>query len=68
MAPLVAGEGYRNNHHAFPGSAKFSYRSSELDLGFGACVLLEKVGLLAIDHEALIPAEAAAPVTSLSSS
>ncbi|MFT7622113.1 MAG: fatty-acid desaturase [Myxococcota bacterium] len=54
-AILVAGEGYQNNHHAFPDSAKFSYRSWEVDWGFGASILLEGVGLLTINYQTLIP-------------
>lgn len=56
VAWLVAGEGYQNNHHAFPDSAKFSYQRGEVDLGYAACCALEAAGLLTIDREALIPA------------
>ena len=53
---LVAfGEGYQNNHHAYPRSAKFSFRPWEFDAGFVACVLMEAVGLLRIDYPQLIP-------------
>jgi len=54
VAVLVAGEGYQNNHHAWPESAKFSYRPWEADWGFGACLLLEGLGLVTIDYESLI--------------
>lgn len=57
-ALLVAGEGYQNNHHAYPDSAKFSYLSREVDYGYGACLLLERMGLLTINQEGLIPAPA----------
>lgn len=52
---LILGEGYQNNHHAFPASAKFSYRASEVDLGFGVARLLEKLGVLEIRRDLLIP-------------
>ena len=52
---LILGEGFQNNHHRYPASARFSYRRHEVDLGYGACVLLEKLGLLEIRREHLIP-------------
>lgn len=55
VAVFIAGEGYQNNHHAWPNSAKFSYRPWEIDWGFGACLMLEGVGLLTIDYTRLIP-------------
>lgn len=56
VAYLIAGEGLQNNHHRFPKSAKFSYRSWEPDVGFSVCLALETMGLCTIDHEHLIPA------------
>lgn len=53
---LILGEGFQNNHHQYPGSATFSYRRHEIDLGFAACVALEKLGLATIDRAHLIPA------------
>ncbi len=52
---LILGEGYQNNHHSYPASAKFSYKSSEIDLGFGVARLLEKLGVLEIRRDLLIP-------------
>ncbi|MCY1019109.1 fatty acid desaturase [Pyxidicoccus sp. MSG2] len=52
---LILGEGFQNNHHRYPGSASFSYRRHEVDLGYGACVLLEKLGLATIQRDYLIP-------------
>jgi stearoyl-CoA desaturase (delta-9 desaturase) len=52
---LIFGEGFQNNHHRYPGSASFSYRRHEIDMGYGACVLLEKLGLATIQREYLIP-------------
>jgi fatty-acid desaturase len=53
---LVMGEGYQNNHHRFPGSAKFSFRSPEIDPGYAMSLLLEKLGALEVERESLIPA------------
>ena len=39
------GEGWHNNHHAFPRSAKFGLRWYEIDLGFVAIRLLEALHL-----------------------
>ena len=52
---LIFGEGFQNNHHRYPGSASFSYHRHEIDLGYGACVLLEKLGLATIQRDYLIP-------------
>jgi stearoyl-CoA desaturase (delta-9 desaturase) len=60
VAWLIFGEGFQNNHHQYPGSAKFSYRRHEIDLGYVACVALEKVGLAEIKREHLIPSPAQA--------
>lgn len=55
---LVFGEGFQNNHHRYPSSASFSYRRHEIDLGYLACVILEKLGLATIDRAHLIPGAA----------
>lgn len=47
---FVAGEGYQNNHHKFPESAKFSVRSGEYDMGYILCKLMEKLGILQIHY------------------
>jgi stearoyl-CoA desaturase (delta-9 desaturase) len=52
---LIFGEGFQNNHHAYPGSASFSHRRHEVDMGYGACVVLEKLGLATINRAYLIP-------------
>jgi fatty-acid desaturase len=39
------GEGWHNNHHAFPKSARFGLRWYELDLGFAAIRLLQALHL-----------------------
>jgi fatty-acid desaturase len=56
---LICGEGFQNNHHKYPGSASFSYRRREIDLGYATCVGLEKLGLLHIRRASLIPRPAA---------
>lgn len=51
---LVIGEGYQNNHHMYPRSAKFSYRWFEFDYGYIVCLFLEKARLLKVDRANLI--------------
>ncbi len=51
---LIMGEGYQNNHHSHPRSAKFSYRRHEIDPGYFVCRVLEKLGWLEIDRASLI--------------
>ncbi len=48
VAFLVFGEGYQNNHHHAPRSANFAFAAGELDLGYGLCLISEKLGLLEI--------------------
>ncbi len=45
LGVLSFGEGFHNNHHAFPKSARMGMRPSELDLGWAVIWLLERVGL-----------------------
>jgi len=52
---LILGEGFQNNHHRYPASATFSYRRHEIDLGYWACVLMERLGWIEIHRNALIP-------------
>lgn len=52
---LIFGEGFQNNHHRYPASATFSFRRREVDLGYGICVVMERLGLLEIDRRHLIP-------------
>jgi len=42
---LALGEGWHNNHHAFPRSARFGLRWYELDVGFLAIRLLKALRL-----------------------
>ncbi|RYZ64872.1 MAG: hypothetical protein EOP09_15240 [Proteobacteria bacterium] len=46
VAWLVMGEGYQNNHHAKPLSPRFSHQWYEIDLGYGMCIVAEKMRLL----------------------
>ena len=39
------GEGWHNNHHAFPSSAAFGLKRREIDFGYWLIRLLEKLGL-----------------------
>jgi stearoyl-CoA desaturase (delta-9 desaturase) len=48
VAWLVMGEGFQNNHHFNPCSAKFSIGPREIDLGYGICRLAQKFRLLDI--------------------
>jgi len=56
VAWLVFGEGLQNNHHAFPASARFSYRRGEPDFGYRLCRMLERAGALRIRRDTLIGA------------
>ena len=46
LAYISFGEGWHNNHHAFPGSAKFSSQNHEHDLGWLHIRLLAAFGLV----------------------
>jgi stearoyl-CoA desaturase (delta-9 desaturase) len=43
---LAYGEGWHNNHHAFPGRARHGHRWWEIDLTYATICLLEKCGLV----------------------
>jgi stearoyl-CoA desaturase (Delta-9 desaturase) len=51
VALLCFGEGYQNNHHARPSSAKFSVRWFEFDAGYVLCRVASGLGLLKIVKE-----------------
>jgi len=42
---LAYGEGWHNNHHAFPTSARHGLKFWEIDLAYGFIRLLRAVGL-----------------------
>jgi stearoyl-CoA desaturase (delta-9 desaturase) len=50
LALVTAGEGLHNNHHAAPTSARFSFRSSEIDPGWWAVRALTAVRLAKVRH------------------
>jgi fatty-acid desaturase len=43
---FTMGESHHNNHHAFPGSARLSQESGELDPGWWVLLALERLGLV----------------------
>ncbi len=45
LGALIGGEELHNNHHAFAGSARFSSKWYEFDLGWTYICLLQKLGL-----------------------
>ena len=45
-ALITMGESYHNNHHAFPGSAKFALKKGEVDVGWWVLKALEKFGFV----------------------
>jgi stearoyl-CoA desaturase (delta-9 desaturase) len=51
---LIMGEGYQNNHHAHPASARFSFKRGEVDIGWFFVRTLDKLGLVTINRELLI--------------
>ena len=46
MGYLGFGEGWHNNHHKFPGSARFGLKTYELDLGYLFIKMCEKLHLV----------------------
>jgi stearoyl-CoA desaturase (delta-9 desaturase) len=46
LGVLSFGEGFHNNHHAFPRSAKMGMRPLEFDLGWEAIRMMEKLGVV----------------------
>ena len=55
VAWLVFGEGFQNNHHHAPASARFSYRAHEVDAGYALCLALDAMGVLRIERAQLLP-------------
>jgi stearoyl-CoA desaturase (delta-9 desaturase) len=41
----IFGEGWHNNHHKYPGSARFGLSKGEIDISFIVISLLGKIGL-----------------------
>ena len=51
VACLTAGEGWHNNHHAFPGSARSGFRFYEFDPSWLTLRLMKLFGLVSWMHE-----------------
>jgi len=52
VALLAHGEGWHNNHHAFPGSARSGLKSYEFDLSWLTLRLMRSIGLVSAMNEA----------------
>jgi stearoyl-CoA desaturase (delta-9 desaturase) len=52
---LIGGEELHNNHHAYPTSAKLSYKRYEFDIGWLYIRVLEALRLARVKHVAPIP-------------
>ena len=46
LALLTFGEGWHNNHHYWPSSARQGFKPHEIDITFYLLKLLEKLGLI----------------------
>jgi stearoyl-CoA desaturase (delta-9 desaturase) len=46
LAAITMGEGWHNNHHRYPGSARNGFLWWEIDVTYYALVVLEKLGLI----------------------
>ncbi len=46
VALLAMGEGWHNNHHVFPGSARSGIRTHEFDLSWLTICLMQKLGMV----------------------
>ncbi len=57
VALLTGGEGWHNNHHAFPGSARSGLRPSEIDISWLMIRLMKAAGLTNWIHEESISSE-----------
>jgi stearoyl-CoA desaturase (delta-9 desaturase) len=51
VALLTAGEGWHNNHHAFPGSARTGFRRFEIDLSWLMIRFMKLFGMISWMHE-----------------
>jgi stearoyl-CoA desaturase (delta-9 desaturase) len=68
VAWFVFGEGYQNNHHAHPESAKFSIKGSEIDAGYAMVLAAKTLRLLDLPTTsfARVGRSEVAPVSSVS--
>jgi stearoyl-CoA desaturase (delta-9 desaturase) len=67
VAILTAGEGWHNNHHAFPGSARSGLRPFEIDLSWLTIRLMKLLGLTSWMREETILSQCKAAVKSTAS-
>jgi len=51
VALLTAGEGWHNNHHAFPGSARSGFKPYEIDPAWMTIRLMKFLGMVSWMHE-----------------
>jgi stearoyl-CoA desaturase (delta-9 desaturase) len=54
VAAIMMGEGFHNNHHRFPTSARFGFEPWQIDIGYCTLVVLEKLGVV-WDIRAVLP-------------
>ncbi|MBY0357470.1 MAG: acyl-CoA desaturase [Candidatus Obscuribacterales bacterium] len=65
VALLTAGEGWHNNHHAYPGSARSGFKRHEIDLSWLMLRLMKAIGLVKTMNEAK-PQAVLAPLADIS--
>lgn len=46
VALITFGEGWHNNHHAYPSSARHGFKTWELDLSWWFILILQRLGLV----------------------
>ncbi len=68
VAAIMMGEGFHNNHHRFPASARFGFEPWQIDVGYCLVWLLAKLGLVwdirVVRHLPVVSTASAAAVTS----
>ncbi len=52
VAALTMGEGWHNNHHAYPGSARSGFKKTEIDPSWEVIKLMKRFGLVSWFNEA----------------
>ena len=55
VAMLTFGEGWHNNHHAYPASARHGLKWYELDFNWYSILLMKQLGLASDVHRAKLP-------------
>jgi stearoyl-CoA desaturase (delta-9 desaturase) len=59
---FVFGEGFQNNHHAYPHRACFSHRAFEFDMGYALCVIASWLQILKLKKQSPNFSEARTPL------